>query len=126
MLKKLFALSGFKIAFFVTLLIAMVYAWTAVVPGPLSRVLNLPDKLWVDFIMRERPPHDRQSGRWRTCSSSRNIAMPLREKRGSFRACSERAPASRLPIRTPGASLKPFFSIAPFNPGWCCPPWGCG
>ena len=59
MLKKIFALSGFKIALFVTLAIAAIYAYTAVVPGPLSRVLNLPDKLWVDFIMRERPPQDR-------------------------------------------------------------------
>ena len=58
MLKKIFALSGFKIAFFITLVVAMVYAYTAVVPGPLSRVLNLPDKLWVDFIMRERPQQD--------------------------------------------------------------------
>ena len=59
MLKKIFALSGFKVALFITIAIAALFVYVAIVPGPLSLILNLPDKKWIDAVMRERPvqPH---------------------------------------------------------------------
>ena len=59
-LKRLLVLSGFKIAVFFTLVIAVAFLYAKIMPGaPFTDVLNLPDKKWIDFIIKSRPvqPH---------------------------------------------------------------------
>ena len=57
MLKKLFALSGFKVALLITLFVFSLYMWTAFSPS--GNFLTMMDKQWVDFIQKEREdqPH---------------------------------------------------------------------
>lgn len=62
MLKKIFALSGFKIALMVTFLVSFLFLFGTVMSDPsgfLNPVLNLPDKKWIDIIVgsRETQPH---------------------------------------------------------------------
>jgi adenylate cyclase len=56
-LKRLFTLSGFKIALFITLLVMGLFMLNTILPS--GSFLNLLDKKWVDYIMRDRPvqPH---------------------------------------------------------------------
>lgn len=57
MLKRLFTLSGFKIALLFTLLILGLYLFNTIFER--ASFLELMDKKWVDYILRERPvqPH---------------------------------------------------------------------
>jgi len=57
MLKRLFALTGFKIALAITIFVMGLFLINSIVPG--ASFLNLMDKKWVDRIMRDRTvqPH---------------------------------------------------------------------
>ena len=57
MLRKLFALSGLKIALLITLAIIVLFMANTVTVE--SSFLNLLDKKWVDFIVKERDPQPR-------------------------------------------------------------------
>ena len=57
MLKKIFALSGLKVALLITLIILGTFMWNSLFPT--GSFLSLMDKKWVDFIMKGRgtQPH---------------------------------------------------------------------
>ena len=57
MLKRIFALSGFKVALLITLVFLGLFLFNTVLERP--SFLDLMDKKWVDYILRERPvqPH---------------------------------------------------------------------
>ena len=57
MLKRLFALSGFKIALAITIFVMGLFLINTILPT--GSFLNLMDKKWVDYIMRDRgvQPH---------------------------------------------------------------------
>ncbi|HKI99622.1 MAG TPA: CHASE2 domain-containing protein [bacterium] len=57
MLAKLFRMSGLKLSLFVTLIMLVVFMFG--VTAPQSNFINLLDKKWVDFIIKNRPvqPH---------------------------------------------------------------------
>lgn len=57
MFKRLFALSGFKIALAITLFVMVLFLINTILPT--GSFLNLMDKKWVDYIMRDRgvQPH---------------------------------------------------------------------
>lgn len=59
MFKRLFALSGLKIALGITFVMLAIFIYNTVIFDPKGSFLNLIDKKWVDFIMKERPvqPH---------------------------------------------------------------------
>ncbi len=57
MLKRLFTLSGFKVALTITLFVMVLFLINTILPT--GSFLNLMDKKWVDYIMRDRgtQPH---------------------------------------------------------------------
>ena len=57
MFKKIFALSGFKVAFLITFIWLIMFLYNSI--DPAGNYLGLMDKKWVDFIMkgREVQPH---------------------------------------------------------------------
>jgi adenylate cyclase len=59
MLKRIFALSGFKVAFLITIVMVVAFGYGQLPGAPFSDALNLPDKKWVDFIQKGRAqqPH---------------------------------------------------------------------
>lgn len=53
MLKRLLTFSGFKLSLLITLMVSVVFVYNALF-APEGSFLNLLDKKWVDFILRER------------------------------------------------------------------------